>query len=456
MDLFAESDRKMLAAFIEGEKHRLTFNEQIFTILEGNIKSLLEEKMKSDLGPESFQEAWTRETPVNVLRKIVDKQTRIYSREVVREVVGPNASEEDKALVNWYVEQLSLDTKMGANNENYNAFLYSLLQVGINNRKPYVRTIPNHHFLVFNHPDNPDPTAPDAIIICLGKYKDKAGLDRGMYAVYTDMQFIIMDSQAEILYEEMVRRDQDGFNPYGALPFTYVNASQNLIMPLTQQDNKDMTLLIPLLLTDLNYAVKFQCFSVFVAIDVEDSKIKISPNAILKLKSDPKGDKPSFEAIKPTVDITESLNLAASEMGLWLTTKGLRPSTVGTVGADTFASGVSKIIDESDAYESEKKQIRAYEKAEAEFWELLLRRIHPIWVAGNLVDNLHTLTEGSRVVTRFAKPVPMQTRGEMVAELNAEVIAGFLSRERAIRRLNPDMDDEEIQTLMTEIEANVI
>lgn len=459
MDLMSDAVRKSLAAYIVKEQYRLNFNEDIFFIMEGNIKTLLEKKMLADLGEESFKEAWTRETPINIFEQLINKQSRLYNREVIRSVQGPNVSDQDKALLSWYEETLDIDKKMNTHNEKFNAFQYALLHIALNDvgptgmGKPFIRSTPNHHFLVYNEPNNPDPSKGDAIIICMGKSSSpySRAKDKNIYAVYTNDQYIIMDSEGDVLPDEMIRRDQDGVNPYGVLPFAYANGSEDLVMPMIQQDNKDLTLLIPLMLTDLNYAVKFQCFSVFVAIDIEDSKIRISPNAILKLKSDPKGEKPSFEAIKPSVDIAESLNLAASEMGLWLTTKGIRPGTVGTIGADTFASGISKIIDESDAYENEKRQMKVYAAFERDFWDRLMRHIHPTWVQGNRIENRHILSEGSYVVTKFTDPVPLQTRGQMVSELNAEVAAGFTTRKRAIKKLNPEMSDEQIQDLAAEI-----
>jgi hypothetical protein len=278
--------------------------------------------------------------------------------------------------------------------------------------------------------------------------------DQEVYYVYTDMQFVIMDQSGNIIADLMVDNELDGFNPYQVTPFAYSNDSDDAAMPAVQTDNLDLALLIPLLLTDLNYAVKFQAFSVFVAINLDDKKVEFSPNSIISFQTPPgEGDnKASFDVIKPTIDITQTLSLASSQMALWLSTKGVRPGQIAQIGADQLASGISKMIDESDTFESIKKQIKVYEHTESEFWEKLLKHIHPAWVAAGVVENKTIFSAEARVVTKFTEPVPMQTRAEKIAELGSEIGQGLTSRKRAIKMLNTGLTDREIDELIEEID----
>ncbi len=79
---------------------------------------------------------------------------------------------------------------------------------------------------------------------------------------------------------------QDGSIPMGAKPFAYLSSSENLVMPMTQNDTLDMTLLIPLLLTDTSYIAKFSSFSIVYTVDVDDKEAQMAPNAVWSLKSD--------------------------------------------------------------------------------------------------------------------------------------------------------------------------
>ena len=462
IDLFSDYDRKKVAAFIRNEKGRLDYNAQIQAILDGAIQGLLEQRMKEDLGTKSYMSASTRKSPINVFRKIVDKLTKIYDQPVIRTV--ENGTDQDLELVQWYEQKLNLNRKMGKNNFKYNAFYYALVQIGLKDnpvastqdyriRQPFVRTVPNHEFLVMNA-SRVDNSSPDVIILCMDKRTLANGTEQQVYYVYTDLQFVIMDQNGDIIGDLMADNELDGINPYQVTPFAYTNDSDDNAMPAVQTDTLDLALLIPLLLTDLNYAVKFQAFSVFVAINLDDKKVEFSPNSIISFQTPPgEGDnKASFDVIKPTVEITDTLSLASSQMALWLSTKGIRPGQIAQIGTDQLASGISKMIDESDTFESIKKQIKAYEQTEAEFWDKLMHHIHPAWVAAGVVENKTIFSSTARVVTKFTEPVPMQTRGEKVKELTDEVDSGFISRKRAIKILNTGLTDEEIDELIQEID----
>jgi hypothetical protein len=456
INLFDDQARKNIAQFIRDNEPRLEYNEEIFTIMEGNLKSLLIARMKEDLGFESTNSASTRTAPINIFRKIVDKQTKIYDNPVIRTV--ENGTEKDKEILEWYEETLKINRKFSKNNENYNAFLYALLQIGLSDPKPgsiyktpFVRTIPNHQFLVMNV-SRTDPTVPDVVIVSMGKRQKNASTEY-IYYIYTNEQFVIINQGGEILPDLMSEKEMDGENVYGVTPFAYSNGSQDCPMPSIQTDNKDMAVLIPLLLTDLNYAVKFQAFSVFVGIDMDDTAIKLSPNSIMKLYTKPGAEHAaSFDVVKPTVDISETLSLASSQMSLWLSSKGIRPGQIGEIGADKLASGISKMIDESDTYESIKKQIIIYQDFEAEFWNKLLTDIHPKWVAANVIEMQDLFSPNARVVTRFTRPVPMQSRGDLVRDLDTEVQAGLTSKKKAMAVLHSELKEDEIEELIKEID----
>ncbi|NIT59750.1 MAG: hypothetical protein GWN00_27065, partial [Aliifodinibius sp.] len=55
--------------------------------------------------------------------------------------------------------------------------------------------------------------------------------ETAVYHVYTDDEFMIMNSKGEVIQSEMERLEQDGSNPFGEVPFVYVNNSENLVMP---------------------------------------------------------------------------------------------------------------------------------------------------------------------------------------------------------------------------------
>jgi hypothetical protein len=56
------------------------------------------------------------------------------------------------------------------------------------------------------------------------------------------------------------------------------------------------------------------------------------------------------------------------------------------------------------------------------------------------------------VTTQFAVQLPMQSRGQVVKDLALEVESGFISRKRAILKLNPELKEQDVMGIMKEID----
>jgi len=449
VNLFDKETAKFIVDKIQSEKPRLDLNAKLFNIYEGHVGDYLEEKMISDLSEGSYKEARERKCSINILKKVIDKLSKIYQQEPNREVLG--GSKTDYKIVKNFEEILNIDHKLNVNNELMNLYKYSLLQLSLDveNRKPFIRTIPNHKFVVINL-SKTNPTTPDIVCLLMDSVKD-AHMDVDIYHIYTDDQFAVYDGNGKIRFDLMNELEQDGENPVGKKPFIYLNSSENLSMPKVQSDTFDITLLIPLLLTDINYIAKFSAFSILYGIDIDDKNMKRAPNTFWRFKSDVTTDKaPSIGTVKPEGDIDVLTKSAMDQFGLWLNTKGIKPSSIGD--ADNLASGVAKMIDEADITDSRTWQASLYTTFEKEFWDLLLKYWYPFWLDQGFVDNIGVFNPNSKVIPRFKPQTPLQDRGKLVVDLKTEMEAGFLTQKRAIKILNPKMTDSEIDILIKEIE----
>ena len=451
INLYSEVTAKMVVKFIEDNKDRIDTNQKLFDIYEGDIGTLLADKMKADLGEKSFLQAKERMCPVNVLKRILDKLSKIYQQEPKREVV--NGVESDKKILDKFEELLNINHKFNTNNELWNLYLNSLIQIGNINGKPFIRSIPNHKFLIMNTSEV-DPTSPDIVILFMGASTDDLGKIIQTYWVYTDEQFCIYDSTKIIRYDLLTALGQDGTIPTNSKPFCYLNASENLAMPKIQNDTLDMTLLIPLLLSDTGYIAKFSTYSIMYGIDVDDKNMTMGPNVFWNFSSDPESDKnPSVGTIKPEGDIDQLIKLAISQMSIWLDTKGIKVGSIGNATVDNAASGISKLIDEADVTEIRNFQATIYGIFERNFWDLLLHKLYPFWIEQGLIDNYGTFSPNASVSVSFKPQTPLVDKGEQVKILNEEVLAGFTTKRRAIMELNPDMTEKEIDELMAEIDS---
>jgi hypothetical protein len=396
------------------------------------------------MSPQSFEQQMHRLCPINILPKIVDKLTNIYQTAVTREVV--NGSETDAALLGWYANSFAVNRRMNTANEFYNLTKASLVFPYVSNGAPRLRVIKNDRFAVIST-DPIEPNKPTHVVV----FGDKVD-GKDIYWTWSATEFLISDESGETRQDLMIKYDNPlGVNPVGRLPFVYINASSELYPP-QDTDTLTMVKLLPIMCSDLNLAAMFQCFSILYGIDISDTNLKFAPNAFWSLKSDPTSDKkPEIGSIKPQVDYDQVLNLIQSQLTMWLSSKGIRAGSIGTLTAENAASGISKMIDEMDTFDARQKQVSIFEDAERELWDLTLNHMHPYWVASGMIDNPAIFTPTAAVVTKFAIQLPQQTRGQVVRDIKEEFAAGFISRRRALVKLNPEMTDAEIDELQAEI-----
>lgn len=451
-----KDDIKPLLEQVRSHESLFEHNRKLFRIYEGELKPFVEEALSQQLSQQSFRMAIQRIPPINVLKRIVDKLSKIYQQNPTRRAV--NGTDSDTDLLRYYEKEMRINKKMNISNEFFNLFKNNLVHIYANNQKPNVRAIPSDRFMVWSN-DPVDPTHVTHVVTIQGKeliFDASTNQSREViiYHAYTDEEFIIFDSEENLRMDLMVKAgNPEGINEYGKMPFVYVNRSENLLIPLADTDTLSMTILFPLLLTDLNFAVMFQAFSIIWGIDLTEDKLEMSPNAFWRLKSDDTPDaKPQIGVIKPQVDIQQVLTMIQAQLAFWLQSRGIRPGAVGQLTADNFASGISKMVDEMDTSEERQKQVGFYRDAEEELWDFVVGHGHPVWRDTGAVENLTQWSPAVEIVTDFSEQLPLLRRGDIVDELTREIEAGLTSKRRARQKLNPKMNEEELDLLEDEIQ----
>jgi hypothetical protein len=460
MNLTTQEAIDFLNKEVEDNQSRLEINERLYDIYEGDVLTQLMKTLVDDLGESSSGQARSRAVPINILRQIVNKLSQIYQNTPRRSIDPDNAS--DLELLEYYEKSFNINPKLNYNNELQNLYGYSFQQIVLNKGKPTTRAIPNHRFLPVNL--NPtDPTEANVIILLMGKSKDMTGASEvDIRWAWSDDQFIIFDSGGDLRPDIMSEKmkidfeEIDYINPFGKIPGEYLTVSQNSVMPKTPMDILQLSLLVPVLLTDLNFCSKFQIFSILYGIDVDDENLKMSPAVFWRFKSHKNSDKkPEIGSIKPDVDIDKVLNLAATELALWLQSLGIRPGAVGKLDGDNFSSGISKIIDEADILDHQNKQTELYRAFEPNFWDVALKHMHPVWLDNRALDpfaprNLFNMK--SEVITVFTKKVPVHSRGALAKDYMVEIDGHLISRKEVMRRLNPELSETKIDEIQKEID----
>ena len=432
--------------YIASEKPRLEHNNDVLCILEGELLKFVEAHFRSEFTEaDSVNQVLPRISPINFLSRIIDKLSKIYQTGVKRTIIDGN--DQDTELIRWYENVMQIDAVMNVGNEYFNTFKTNLNQLFISKRLPKLRSIPNDRFLVYSD-NQEDPTVPTHVIMPMGSrlVKDSRtnktkNVDE--FVIWTDEEAVIVDSDGD---QRPFFDSGETKNPLGLDVFMYVNKSRFFLMPPMDTDTKRMTVLLAVLLSDLNYAAKFQSFSIMYGIDVNDEGLKMKPNSFWTFKSDSGTDKPpQLGQLTPQAQIQQILQLVATELGMWLNSRNIRPGSIGNLTSDNMSSGISKIVDEADTSDERKKQVEFYKAAEEEWWNGLMHNIHPQWVAQGLIDQTMLFSQNARISVEFPPQIPLQSRGDLVRDLMAEVEAGFLSRDTAMLKLNPDWGETELE-----------
>lgn len=434
---------KNIQKAIEDYRDDFRVHATMFDILEGNLSHHLEKWLAEQLTGSSLRYAVARMAPINVLKKLIDKLSTIYQNNPKRMIV--NGNDTDSELLRFYEDSMKANQKMNQADEFFNLSRSTLVQPYLHQGIPRLRAVPNDRFFVFSD-DEVDPTNPTHIMTFHGD----------SWQVWTDELFLVINSHGEILRSEMSRLgNPEGINPYGKIPFVYVNKSPNLLVPKADRDSLMMTLLIPGLITDLNFASMFSLFSIIYAIDIDNENLKMAPNAFWQFFSDADSDKkPQIGTIKPEADVAATLDLVKSELAMWLQSRNIKPGTVGSTEGSSFASAVSKMVDEADTTDDRKKQVEYFSQAEFEMWSLIINHMHPYWVKTAQIDNRSSFSAGAEVITMFNESIPLFNRGDLIRDFRDEVDSGFTSKRRAIARLNPDLSEPELDKLISEIETD--
>lgn len=446
--------KELIAYAIDGFRKAqptLSHNHMLFEIYEGSLLKYIEEDFANSFSPESYKAIQPRISPINVLRRIVDKLSTIYSKPPKRIIV--NGTPQDQELLNWYEENMQINATMNIANELFNLHKTTTLEPYVDEMLPRLRAVPSDRSLMLSQ-DKVDPTRPTMWVKYMGNIAYK-GETVGILYIYTADDFIPVTTSGDVLEAVLIEgQNLDASNDIGAIPAVYINRSYHSILPPIDTDMLRMTKIIPVLLSDLNYAVMFQSFSIIYGIDVDTENVRMSPNAFWTLKSDPTSDKkPEVGMLKPSVDITEVNQHIMSLFSMWLHSKGIRPGTIGQLAGQGDISGISKMIDEMDTSEDRQKQVQHFMKAEYQFWNLITKKLHPYWMSQRMLDTNLNFSANAKVVTEFQEQLPITRRSDLLKDMILELDKGLTTKKRALQVLNPEMKMDEVDALLEEIEG---
>ena len=455
---------KNILSFIEENMNRIVNDEKVYSMLEENIKPHVVKKLAEEIiSPRAFKISCERIPPINIFKLVNKRLSKIYTDAPLRKASAGKDSSDQKAILK-YEQKGKINATLNSSNFLTNAQRRSALEIYLHKNKPKVRILPAHQFLPYTE-DRVNPLNMEVFIKFVGTIAKTRTVEGGeafetqvaLYHLYTDKEFMIVDDdgtiQTKMMIDLKLKVDNMGVakNPFGYIPFVYINTSEFQLLPATNIDDIEFSLLILVLLTDLNYAVKYQAHSMIYTINIDMQSIDMNPDAILDLKSDgDEGEKSEVGTVKPEVDIPGTLDLIASTLKLYLESKGLKADVNATIRSDKAESGIHETIKNATLIEERKDQTLLYEDVEEEFWNQLADR-HNKWRNGDKLSKTFKEVSFSKefdLEVLFPDQKPVFSRQEKGQMLSTELEAGLTSQEKAMKDLHPEMTSDEIKEEM--------
>lgn len=419
-------------------------------MLNGKTHEIIKEHIQKEFKkPETIEELSARLVPVNILQKIITKLAGVYVEAPARYTLDKNTSDEE--LLEEYIDDMQLNVRMKEANRYFKLYKRNLMEIYVDEvGYPQVRNLPKHTYEVYSF-SKISPNKPDVVVKIL---KEVTDLDKCLYAIWTDENHVIVNGKGDILFEEMqAMGNTELVNPYGKMPFVYINESSLSVDPIQDDDLVRISITIPVILTDLCFAQKYMSWGIIYTIgDVGD--VPVNPNSVIPLNYDEDGNKPEIGTIKPEVDTEKVLTLVKTLIAILLSTKNLSVGAIKfDLNAQDVASGVAKMIDSAESVEDKKDQQSYFMQAEDDLWSLIKNNMIPYWRAnGMLADEFNKeFSPTFEVQVIYQEPKVLITDSEKVDLAKKRLDAGFSTLERELAFLYPAMTKDEISELALEI-----
>lgn len=437
---------KAILKHIEANATKIQFNNKMFEISEGDLLKYVEIALKEQLSPNSAYTATHRAAPINVWNKLNSKLSTLYNKPVTRTTELTS----DQDLISYY-EGRGINKHFGELNLNYNQYKWSTIEIFEDETEEALRfrSIPSNQFLVYSD-DEIDPLRVTALIKFMGQVVDAMGVTRNKYWIYTANEFISILDDETIVNEDMFLNQ--GVNPFGVIPMEYVNMSKYLLVPMPDRDSLQMTVLFPVLFSDQNFASLYLSFPLIYVVDGDGENLPASPDMFWNLKSDKQDKTANVGVVKASPDLQAQMEHTIGQLSIWMDSRDVKPGTVGKLTAENWSSGVSKFISEADTTENRKQQEIVFKEVERKFWKRLAA-VHNTLADVGRIENRQRFSEPEdlEVSVEYAQDTVIETRSDKVNRLKNERDAGFTTTRRALKELNPDMDDKLLDQLVADI-----
>lgn len=252
-----------------------------------------------------------------------------------------------------------------------------------------------------------------------------------------------------------------GKNPIGELPFVFLSGEQDQnFWSLGGQDLIDSTILLNVLLTDLNYILLLHGCGIFYASgDGIPDKIRVGAGSALVFKpKDGSTIKPEVGFATPDAPVEGHLKNIEQQTAILLSTNNLEPSGVATrMNADTAASGIHELIkkaDVSEAIEESQDLFRAPEQALHRKGVLWMNKLIDDSQADSKLSGIGSMDPNIEIAVEYTPPQILVSETEKLDVIQKRLSIPLDTAIDAVKRDNPELTDDEAQARVIELETD--
>ena len=389
------------------EKDRRANSKKRHDLYRDGGKRFLVEQILREFGQDALKEM--RLAPINVLKKIIDKRAQVYKRAPIR--TAKSAS--DQKLIDYYTEAYSVNQIFQKANRYYSLF---------SNTQIYQRPM-----------------------------GDK-------YLFWTDEEQFTTDSNGEKIRFDVNAGPEQWLNPILRMPITNITKDRdNEAWAKQGEDMVDVTMAFQMGWTDLLTIAKHQGFAIMTIIGEEEPKrLEMGINRGIFLRQRPDGPAPKLEYVSGNSPLEEYKNILMELLSVLLTSNDLQPSAIAGQGSGAkYNSGFQALIEMSDNLQAIEMDKPVFKKAELDFWDVLSRWHNWMFDQGVLNDEAKALGKFSdKIELQVIYPdvKPLESEEDVVKRIKELREEGLISRMDAMKKLNPELTDKQIEQKLEEID----
>lgn len=423
-----------------------------FIFYNGKTKDIILEAINKEFKkPETIEALSARVVPLNIMRKIINKLAGIYIETPERIVANQN--EGDQELMESYSDSMKLNMVQKEANRYFKLFKRNLKEIFVANNKPMARNIPRHQYEVFSF-SNETPNEADVIVKII---REEIELENCILDVWSPLQYVRINGIGEINKKHMQSLKNDNmFNIYGVMPFVYLNESSNTIDPFADDDLLDISIAMPIVLTDLLFSSKYQAWSIIYTIGAIGD-IPVNPNSTIELQYDQQGNKPEIGVVKPSLDSDKVIELVNNIVSMLLSSKGLSVSTIKTgasQNAQETVSGVAKMLDSAENVEGKTDDAEFFRYEESVMWEKVSKYLLPVWMKTKKLSKEYnsSFSPNFSVNLVLREPKVLLSESDLIDIAKKKIDALLSTPRMELSRIYPDANKEELDNIWIEIE----